>query len=161
MEYLDLYDEKCKRIGKTILRGSEIPDKCYIMITIIFIENSNHEYLFQLTSKEKGGVWATTGGHVKSGDDSFNTILREVEEELGYELNPERIKLIHRGMSNGRIFDVYYIKEDIDIEKLTLQKEEVDQVKWLSKKDIEALVKEGLIRLSNVKIMNDLGLIKD
>jgi 8-oxo-dGTP pyrophosphatase MutT (NUDIX family) len=131
------------------------------MIAIIFIENSNHEYLFQLTSKEKGHVWATTGGHVSSGDDAITTIVKEVKEELGYTLDTSKLKHIHSGMGNGVIFEVFYIKEDIDETKLVLQKEEVDQVKWLSKEDLRKLTTEGLVRLSNVKVMKECKILGD
>ena len=159
MEYLDLYNDKKEKIGKKILRGTEIPLGYYIMIVVIFIENSNHEFLFQYTSKEKGNIWATTGGHVKSGDDAISTVVIEVKEELGIEINKDKLKKIYTGMKNSRIFEVSYLKEDIDINSLTLQKEEVESVKWISKKELRELVKQENVRKSNIELLIELGMI--
>ena len=159
MEYLDLYNDKKEKIGKTILRGTEIPLGYYIMLSIIFIENSAGEFLFQYTSKEKGNVWATTGGHVKSGDDALITIVKEVEEELGIRLNKNELKHVFTGMKNGRILEAFYIKKDIDINSLTLQKEEVESVKWLSKNELRELINQDNVRKSNIEILKELGLI--
>ncbi len=70
LEYLDLYDENKNLTGEKIIRPKgkpQVPKNRYINLVIIFIRNSKGEFLFQKTSKEKGSVWATTGGHVQSG----------------------------------------------------------------------------------------------
>lgn len=159
MEYLDLYNAKKEKIGKKILRGTDIPDGYYIMIVIVFIENSKGEFLFQFTSKEKGNIWATTGGHVKSGDDAISTAVIEVKEELGIDLDKNKLKNIYTGIKDGRIFEVFYINQDIDIRKMSLQKEEVDSVKWLSKEELKRLINQDNVRKSNIKLLIDLGLI--
>ena len=161
MEYLDLYNKNKEKIGKTIIRGEKIPEDSFIMITIIFIENSKNEFLFQRTSKEKGHVWATTGGHVSAGDDAITTIVKEVKEELGYTLDTSKLKHIHSGMGKGIIFEVFYLNEDIDETKLILQKEEVESVKWLSKEDLRKLASEGLVRQSNVKVIKECKILGD
>ena len=52
------------------------------------------KYLIQKTSKEKGGHYSSTGGHVGSNEDSKTTILRELKEELGLIVNRDEIKYI-------------------------------------------------------------------
>lgn len=159
MEYLDLYNERKEKIGKTILRGTEVPLGCYIMICIVFIENSEGKFLFQYTSKEKGSIWATTGGHVKSDDDALTTAVIEVKEELGIKLDKNKLKHVFTGIKNDRILEVFYIKQDIDIESLTLQKEEVESVKWLSKDELKELINQDNVRKINIQLLIDLGLI--
>ena len=159
MEYLDLYNERKEKIGKTILRGTEVPLGYYIMICIVFIENSEGKFLFQYTSKEKGSIWATTGGHVKSGDDALTTAVIEVKEELGIKLDKNKLKHVFTGIKNDRILEVFYIKQDIDIESLTLQKEEVESVKWLSKDELKELINQDNVRKINIQLLIDLGLI--
>ena len=44
------------------------------------MENSKGEFLFQMVSKEKGSIWATTGGHVKSGETSLDGIINEIKD---------------------------------------------------------------------------------
>ena len=47
------------------------------------------------------------------------------------------------------IFDVYYLKKDIDINKLSLQKDEVESVSYLNKKEISKLIREENITKSH------------
>ena len=62
-------------------------------------------------------------------------------------------------MKNGRILEAFYIKKDIDINSLTLQKEEVESVKWLSKNELRELINQDNVRKSNIEILKELGLI--
>lgn len=162
MEYLDLYDRHYHNTGMKILRNDKdtnIPDNYFIRIVMVFIENHEGEFLFQMTSKEKGSIYATTGGHVKSGSNPLSTIQEEVFEELGVKIPKSHFKHLMRSRKFGRILDTYYLKEDLDISKLTLQKEEVEYVVWLSKEELRNLIKQNNIRRSNFEIMQQLKLI--
>ncbi len=146
MERRDLYDENRNLTGETILKGEETPKGRYIVVVLVFIQNSKGEFLIQKRSKIKNGKYATTGGHPKSVESSIQGILTEVKEEIELELNPKDLQLYFSGKSEEeRIFwDDYYIKMDIeDITKLKLQKEEVDSIEWLSKNDIIKLMKQN------------------
>jgi len=152
MEYLDLYDENKNLTGEKILRSKDMkiePGK-YINIVIVFIENSENKFLIQKTSKEKGSVWATTGGHVKSGTTCYEAIIEEIKEELGIDINPSEIKHIETNKFNRAYQDVYYLRKDIDIKDITIQKEEVEYVKWLTKEEINELIEKDEFRKSNI-----------
>ena len=43
--------------------------------------------------------WVTPGGGIKNGETPKQTLLREIKEELGYILNPEKCELVltHKG----------------------------------------------------------------
>ena len=146
MEKRDLYDINKNITGETIYKGEKIPDNRYINVVLIFMQNSNGDYLIQKRSKIKNGKYATTGGHTKAGQTSLEGILTEVKEEIGLDLEPSKVQLYFSGRSDKeRVFyDDYYIKMDIDkIENLTLQKEEVDSVCWCSKSKIEEYMEKG------------------
>ena len=151
MEYLDLYDENKKLTGEKILRGIKPKQGNYINIVIVFIENSKGKYLIQKTSKEKGMIWATTGGHVKSGQTCDEAIIEEIKEELGIDVTINELKHIQLNKFDVVFQDVYYLKKDIDIKKIILQKEEVECVKWLSKSQIKKLINKNKFRKSNIK----------
>ena len=145
MEKRDLYDENRKLTGETIFKGEEIPKDKYIVVVLIFIQNSKGEFLIQKRSARKNGKFATTGGHPKSGESSIQGIITEVEEEIGLKLNPKDLKLYFSGKSEAeRVFwDDYYVKMDIqDIKQLKLQEDEVSSVEWLSENEIINLVKQ-------------------
>lgn len=145
MERRDLYDGKRNLTGETILKGEKIPDGRYIVVVLVFIQNSNGKFLIQKRSKKKNGKFATTGGHPKSGESSIRGILTETEEEIGLKLNSNHLKLFFSGKSEEEkvFWDDYYIKMDVkDISKLKLQSEEVSSVEWLSEEEIKKLMEE-------------------
>ena len=145
MEIRDLYDEKRNLTGETILKGENIPEGRYIVVVLVFIQNSEGKFLIQKRSKIKNGKYATTGGHPKSGESSIEGILTEVKEEIGLEINPNNLQLYFSGKSEQeRVFwDDYYIKMDVaNIKSLRLQEDEVSSVEWLSEKEIIDLMEQ-------------------
>ena len=146
MERRDLYDSERNLTGETVLKGEETPKGRYIIVVLVFIQNSEGKFLIQKRSERKNGKYATTGGHPKSGESSIQGILTEVEEEIGLKLKPDDLQLYYSGKSEKeRVFwDDYYIKMDIeDIKKLKLQKEEVEDVEWLSESEIIQLMEQN------------------
>lgn len=145
MEKRDLYDKNRNLTGETILKGEQIPKDRYIVVVLVFIQNSEGKFLIQKRSKAKNGKYATTGGHPKTGETSIEGILTEVEEEIGVKMNPKDLKLYFSGKSEDeRVFwDDYYIKMDIqNLNDLKLQEAEVDSVEWLSENEIVNLMKQ-------------------
>ena len=145
MEKRDLYNKERNLIGRTIFKGEEIPDNMYILVVLIFIQNSEGKFLIQKRSARKNGKYATTGGHPKSGESSIQGIITEVNEEIGLKLNPNDLTLYFTGRSDEkRVFwDDYYVKMDVeDITKLKLQEDEVSSVEWFSEDEIKQLMKE-------------------
>ena len=160
-EYTDLYDENKKITGEKLFREKgtklKVPSNRYIIVVLAFIENSNGEFLFQMTSKRKNNIWATTGGHVKSGQTSIEAIVEEINEELGIEIDSSEIKLFKTYKYEDAFKDVFYIKKDIDVNKLKLQQDEVEYVKYLSKDEIMELINNnGNIRKTNIDAFLDL-----
>lgn len=154
MEYLDLYDVNKNLTGEKIVRGKgkpQVPENNYINIVIIFMQNSEGKFLFQITSKEKGNEIATTGGHVKSGQTSYEAILAEVDEELGLDISKEDVKMIDSYIFGVAFMDVYYLNKDINISDLKLQDDEVESVEWFTIDRIKELINEGKVRKGNIK----------
>ena len=55
---------------------------------------------------------------------------------------------------NKYIFNVYYSEEKMNINKSKLQKEEIVQIKWFSKEEINTLIKEEQIPRGYAYILN-------
>lgn len=145
LEKRDLYNINRERTGETILKGDPIPDGKYIIVVLVFIQNTEGKFLIQKRSKIKNGKFATTGGHPKTGENSIQGILTEVKEEIGLDLNPKDLQMYYSGRSDKEkvFWDDYYIKMDVpNIEDLLLQKEEVESVCWLTVEEIKTLMKE-------------------
>lgn len=141
MEYLDLYDSNKNKLNKKIVRGNyTFKDNEHILISVIFIENNNNEFLIQLTSKNKGSIYSSTGGHVTSGSNKLDTIVKELYEELGLVIDKKEITFIKDITINVPIFSLYYLKKDIDINNVILEKDEVEDVSYLTKEEILKLI---------------------
>ena len=145
MEKRDLYDINRKLTGETIFKDENIPKDRYIVVVLVFIQNSEGKFLIQKRSELKNGKYATTGGHPKSGEDSIQGIITEVKEEIGIDIKKQDLQLYFQGRNDkeGVFWDDYYIKIDVpNIEKLELQEEEVDSVYWFSEAEIKTLMIE-------------------
>lgn len=141
MEYLDLYDSNKNKLNKKIVRGNyTFKDNEHILISVIFIENNNNEFLIQLTSKNKGSIYSSTGGHVTSGSNELDTIVKELYEELGLVIDKKEITFIKDITINVPIFSLYYLKKDIDLNNIILEKDEVEDVSYLTKEEILKLI---------------------
>ena len=153
MEKRDLYDKNKNLTGETIYKGEPIPADRYIIVVLAFIQNSEGKFLIQKRSKEKDGLYGSTGGHPKKGETSLQGIITEIQEEIGLEVNENEIELIYAGREDSKrvFFDIYYLKKDFDINTLTLQKEEVDFVEWLTIPEIKQLIADGVFKESHTE----------
>lgn len=156
MEYLQIFDEnkiplneKVNRKEKNNLVGNK-----YFMVVLIFIENSEGKFLLQKTSKLKGSCMATTGGHVKYGESSIDTIIREFEEENGFRLNKDNIEYVDDVFDGCCIVDIYYAKYDIDISTVKVQEEEVESIGWYSIDEIKKFIEKDEFRKGNIDAFN-------
>lgn len=120
-----------------------MPKGRYYITVVIFIQNNKEKFLIQKRVLKKDGKWATTGGHPVSGENSKQGIITEIKEELGINVNNENIQLFKTIKTEDDFVDLYYLKEDIDINDVKLQKEEVDKAKWASIEEIKEMIKNG------------------
>lgn len=112
------------------------------MIILLFIQNENKQFLIQKTSISKWNIYATTGGNVTYKDSSIETVIKEAKEELGINLNINDIILIETIDYNNCFCDIYYTNKKINPDDITIQKEEVEDVFWLSESEIYKLIDE-------------------
>ena len=119
--------------------------------------DGGHDLLLQKRSRGKdsfGGCYdISSAGHIPAGQDYLESALRELKEELGIAAEPEDLRLVgvhdgrYEGEFHGRIFKnhekshVFAYEKPVEIEKLKLQKEEVESVKWMRIEDVLAAVK--------------------
>ena len=159
-EYTDLYDENKNLTGEKLFRekGTKliVPKGRYSVVVLAFIENSKGEFLFQMTSKRKKNVWATTGGHVKSGQTSKEAIIEEIKEELGIDINEDEVKLFKTYKYDDAFKGVFYIKKDIDINDVKIQEEEVESVKYMDELEIIELINQGKFLESHALLFKEL-----
>lgn len=155
MEKRDLYDENKQKTGEVIEKGQPIPNGRYYITVVVWMQNSEGKFLIQRTVPEKYHMWATTGGHPKSGENSLEGIVTEIKEELGLNVNPDELKLFKTIKTEDDFVDLYYLKHDFNIEEITVQKEEVEDVKWASIEEIESLINKKLFLPPHIEFYRD------
>ena len=156
MELLDLYDSELRPTGQTVERGQLIPQGLMIPIVAVFIHNNEGKYLIQKVSEVKGGYYATTAGHVKSGEMDFTiSMLRELKEELGLSVTKSELKLLKIRRYGYKFTLLYMLRSNVPVEMLRLQKEEVESVQWLSREEIEKLCDEGNFNKIHYQLLLD------
>ena len=151
MEKRDLYDENKKLTGETIYKGQDVPKGRYYITVVIFIQNNKNEFLLQKRVKKKDGKWATTGGHPLSGETSKQGIVTEIKEELGVNVTEKNIILFKTLKTEDDFVDLYYLKENIDIDKIKIQEEEVKEVKWATIDEIQNMIKNNIFSESHTR----------
>lgn len=157
-EYLSVFNKNGKLLKEKVNRNEKntlSEDKLY-KIVLIYIKNSDNKFLIQKCSIEKGGEFATTGGHVNYEVSSVDTARIELEEELGLKIKNEDLKFIKTYTSKKALIDVYLLEKNIDLAKLTIQKDEVDNVYWMTKEEILNLININAFRKSNIDSFKDL-----
>lgn len=156
MELLDLYDRELKLTGKTIERGQPIPYGFQIPIVAVIIHNDEGQFLIQKVAASKGNYYATTAGHVKSGETDFaSAMLRELKEEIGLSATKSELELVKIRRYEYKFTFLYLMKSNVPVEMLRLQPDEVESVKWMSLDEIEVLCSQGLFNRTHYRLLRD------
>lgn len=144
-EFFDVLDEQGNKTGKIKARSEVHRDGDWHKSVHIWIVNDKDEILLQKRSSNKDSypnMWdISSAGHLTAGDDSLSGAVREIKEELGVDIQYFQLKLIGvRKKSdkytstfiNNEFNDVYLLRLSLDLDKITLQEEEVSEVRYVS-----------------------------
>ena len=148
-EIWDLYDENKELLGKDHVRGEQLPIDGYHLVVHVWIRNAKGEYLIAQRSANRPTfpmVWECVDGSVVKGEDSLQGALREVKEEVGVDLLPEKgqvilsdIKKIEFGKVVNKIVDVWLFEYDGEVDLSNATTDEAAQVAWMNRSQIKEL----------------------
>lgn len=130
-------------------------------IVVFIVSLDGQKVLLQKRSKDKKlwpDMWdVAVGGHVDAGEFSYQAAIREAKEELGLSLKPQ--DLIHIGSTTSenlegdiinRHFNDYFVAHlDLDPAQITLQPEEVQEIKWISVDEFEDFIKNDTASITD------------
>ena len=120
-------------------------------------QKNEWEILLQKRARDKdafpGCYDISSAGHIPAGQDYLESALRELEEELGIKAGEK--DLVYIGMNevyheaifydkpfrNHEISKVYLYSGFVDADKLSLQKEEVESVRWMGLEECMKVLK--------------------
>ena len=153
-EIWDLYNENRELLGKDHIRGEQLPIDGYHLVVHVWIRNSKGEYLIAQRSANRPTfplVWECVDGSVIKGEDSLQGALREVKEEVGVDLLPEKghvilsdIKKIEFGKVVNKIVDVWLFEYDGEVDLSNATTDEVAQVAWMNRGQIKELFEHNM-----------------
>ena len=115
MEFWDLYNDKREKTGRIHERGKALPEGYYHLCVSVWLVNRKGEFLLSQRhpDKEYPLCWECTGGSVLAGESSLDGALREVKEELGITLAPEKGKILFqtRRDQSQDYYDACHLRE--------------------------------------------------
>jgi 8-oxo-dGTP diphosphatase len=149
-EYFDILDENGNKTGQIKPRSEVHRDGLVHRMVHVWIVNSQNKILMQRRAPQKDSypnMWdVSVGGHILAGMDAIETVIKEVEEELGVNIELNEIELLFKfkgsdtyneTVFNNGFYEEYLIEKDLDIKTLKIQKEEVAEVRWFSMEELE------------------------
>lgn len=141
-ELIDILTPEGKPTGKRALKSEAHKNGWFHATVHIWLFTSDEKILLQkraLTKKVFPGLWdISVAGHVGAGEEVLTSAKREVFEEIGLELQEEDfVKIgtrVHQVSHKNGIIDnehhhVFIAELKVSLSKLTIQKEEVDDIK--------------------------------
>ena len=147
MEKWDIYDINRTKTGKTHIRGDRMEDGDYHIVIHICLFNSEGKMLLQKrrdTKKEWSGKWdITASGSALSGETSRQAAARELTEELGIDIDFSHIAPSFSVTFLHGFDDFYIVYAVVDLSRVKMQEEEVQQVKWADREEIHRLISDG------------------
>lgn len=146
MELVDKFDKRREPLNKKTERYEKINGE-YCQYVHTWIMNDKNEFLIQKRSANKKiypNKWSQTGGAVDSGETSLQGAIREVKEELGIEIDKEKIEFILSFKRKYGFIDVWLVKQNVDLKDITLQ-EEVSEVRWVTKEKLEKMIENDKV----------------
>lgn len=121
-----------------------------IRIISVWVENSKGEVLLARraeTMRLHPGLWGpSAAGGVTVGEEYLTSAKKELSEELGLDVDKEEavIKQIDKHLygtaaqNDGlRMLAVFLVKIDWPLEKFTFPKDEVAEIRWITKTDLK------------------------
>ncbi len=156
LEKRDLYDNQRKLTGEQIYIGEKIPKDRYITTVTLFLQNDKQKLLIEKRSKEKGGKYGFISGHPKAGETSVEGMITEVKEELGLQIKKEDITCFFTTKQENSFFDLYYLKQNVNILSLNVQKKEVEYARWCSIEQIKELIDNQKFCEKHIEAYNEI-----
>jgi isopentenyl-diphosphate delta-isomerase len=150
-EPIAVVDAFMRPTGQVLLKSEVHAKELWHTAVHVWIYNSRGQVLMQLRSPAKviyPGKWdVSVGGHVAGGQTMVDAAIQETKEEIGIDLKESDLELVGINKSSDvhptigrrhRIFHWTFIaKKDAGISSLTLETEEVTDVRWIAIDDLK------------------------
>ena len=162
MEYFDVIDSHGDFTNEIASR-KECHEKglWHKAIVVQIISTDNKRVLLQKRSANKRmwpNLWdVASGGHVLAGELGYQAGIREAKEELGVDLKRDELEFIgattseniQKDIINRHYNEYYIVHKDIDLNDITIQEDEVQEVKWFNVEELKKRVDNNFEELTD------------
>ena len=118
MELFDVYNKNREKLNYTKERNTPLLQEEYNVGVEIWIFN-NHKLLITKRSINKSHPleWEVPGGCSLANEESQETLIREIQEEIGLNLTNKDFKLITTTLYKHQFVDIYISNIKVDLTK--------------------------------------------
>jgi isopentenyl-diphosphate delta-isomerase len=154
MEKVDVLTKDGSDAGYSVTREEAHKKGLWHRTVHIWILNSKRMILIQKrapTKETHPGKWdVSCAGHLSAGDKSINGAIRELKEELGISVQdneltylltiPHTTTVYRLDIIDNEFSDVYLLKKDLIPKDLSIQTQELTEVKFIDLKELKERV---------------------
>ena len=108
------------------------------------IEKDNKILMVKEAKKKCYGKWNMPAGHLEDGETIFEGAVREIFEENGCKVRLKNMLPIMSGELENTTFMIITFTTELLEEKISFNKKEILDVKWISKEELENMTSENL-----------------
>jgi isopentenyldiphosphate isomerase len=157
-EFIDILNENGVMTGQSVSRDEVHSRGLWHRAIICAIVNSDNKVLLQQRAfnKEKyPGLWdLSVAGHIIAGDDSVSTVIRETNEEVGFNISRKITlndfcfitsfrSIVKIGDFIENQFYDFFILKDFNLKELQFNDNEVIAAKWCDYAEIRQMLKNN------------------
>jgi isopentenyldiphosphate isomerase len=152
-ELIDIVDKYGNASGLTAPKSEIHKEGHYHHTSHLWLFNLNEEVLLQQRGALKSIhplLWdVSVAGHIDAGETPEQAAIREAKEEIGIELAEddllkigvfEHFQSYPNGIVDNEFHNTFIAKTNLELKDFTLQKEEVEDLKFVSLKEFKILL---------------------
>lgn len=163
MEYWNVYDRSGRWTGRTVPKGTPFGPASTIPPWRPGLSTAGESLLIQQRSRDceiLPGIWGMTTGRMTApppskegrplsapeadrGETTLEGCIREIREELGIQVEAGEICFLRRIFREELLWDLYLVRADLPLSRLTLQQGEVAAARWVTPAGLREMVEAG------------------
>ncbi|MDY2651831.1 MAG: NUDIX hydrolase [Eisenbergiella porci] len=137
MELWDAYDGQGNKTSGELIRGQEIPEGCYHLVSEVVVRHEDGSFLLMQRSEDKAmfpGLFAAgAGGSALKGEGPYEAAVRELKEETGIEAG--ELEQIYFCRSKDTLYYGYLCITGWDKKAVVLQEGETISFLWITARE--------------------------